>query len=102
MFSSDSPFDLLTRSGSTSYISISQPLNEPWDGTDTYFPSTVVSLRLHSKEERWNTSNPCGILNINRKDTLTDYHSITSPEIELALFARVNARAIQKSRAMIS
>ena len=65
-----------SRSGSTSYNVASSPLDQMWDGTVSTFPSFVVSSRLRANEGKWNTSAPQGILKINGKDILTNYHSI--------------------------
>ena len=99
-FASTDPFDLSSRAGASAYQLSSSPLDELWDGTVASFPSMVVSLRLRSRECRWNAPSPQGILKVGGQDILTNYHSITNANIETARTNRTNSRAIQNSKAM--
>ena len=71
------PFDLGSRSGSYAFSKASAPLDKPWDGTIEQLPSFIISLRVRASEVRWNSPAPQGILDINRSNLLTDYHSLT-------------------------
>ena len=99
-FASNDPFDLSSRSGSTAYTSCSAPLDQIWDGDVSNFPSFVVVLRLRAKEGKWDAAGDTGILQVDGKDILTEYHSITNQHIEDARIARTNDRALQNSKAM--
>ena len=99
-FQADVPYNLASRLGSQAYADVSAPLDDIWDGTVNSFPSFVVALSLRAEEAKWNAAAPNGILDINGKNMLTEYHSITEVDITTARTNRVDTRAIQNSRAM--
>lgn len=113
-FASSDAFDLSSRSGAAAYATASAPLDDIWDGDTSTFPSFVISLRIRAREGGWDavgttdavtgvfTPNPTNIIDINDKNILTEYHSITDQEITTASTARVNNRAIQNSKAMFA
>ena len=101
-FATNDPFDLSSRVGSNAFLSSSAPLDVIWDGDVANFPSFVVALRLRAKEAKWDAAGDSGILTISGKDILTEYHSISTTDIEAARTARTNNRALQNSRAMYS
>ena len=108
-FASNDQFDLLSR-----YATISVPLDNFWNGDTSTFPSYGVSLRIRTKEEKWDapdttnattvvlTPDPTNILNVANKNILTKYHSITYTKIEATTTACLNDRAIQNSISMFS
>ena len=99
-FQEDVPFDLSTRAASQTYIDISAPLQDEWDGNVATFPSFIVSLQMRDAEGKWNQAVPHGILTINGRNGLTDYHSVTDAEITTAYANRTDTRSIQSSTAM--
>ena len=99
-FKADQPYNLSTRSGFQAYTDMSAPLEEMWDVTVATFPSFVVALRLRAEEGNWNAPSPHGILTIDDKDVLKEYHSITDTQVETAQKARTNTRAIQNATCM--
>ena len=99
-FKADQPYNLASRSGFQAYTDMSSPLEEMWDGTVATFPSFVVALRLRAEEGNWNAASPHGILTIDKKDVLKEYHSITDTQVETAQKARTNTRAIQNATCM--
>jgi hypothetical protein len=84
LFSSNAPFDLSTRTGSSAFTTASAALDNPWDGTVENFPVFIISLHIRSGEVRWNSAAPTGILDINGNNLLTDYHSVTDTDVENA------------------
>ena len=93
-FQSNDSFDLSSRSGSMTYERISAPLDEPWDGDVSKFPSFVTELRIRAAEGKWDLDQDPGILIIRNKNILTDCHSISDAEIEAARVARTSDRAL--------
>ena len=49
-FTSNDPFDLSTRSGSSAYAQVSFQLDTVWNGDVSSFPSCIVSLRIRARE----------------------------------------------------
>ena len=76
--------------------------NNIWDGDVSTFPSLVVSLRLRSKETKWDANNDIGILAFDNKDIPTDYYSINVAKINAAQTTCINNRAIQSTKDTIS
>ena len=99
-FTSNDPFDLASRAGSTAFTTACSKLDETWDGTAETFPAFVIALRVRAVEANWTAAAPHGITTIATKDLLTQYHSITDTEIQLQRTSRTNDRAIQNSKAM--
>ena len=99
-FSSNNAFDLGTRSGSAAYEKISSPLDVLWDGAVETFPSFVVALRIRARKGKWDAPGNTGILTVDAKNVLTDYHSVTDAQITAAGVSRTNDRAVQNCRAM--
>ena len=93
-------FDLSSRLGSSAYDKINSPLDTSWKGDVSTFPLFVVLLRIRTREGKWNSVGPEGILTVAGKKILTEYHSISDADIEAAQNARANDRAIQNSKAM--
>ena len=99
-FKADEPFDLSTRQGSQVYNDSSALLDETWDGSVATFPSFIVSLQLRASEANWNAAAPHGILTVDDKDILNEYHSVTEEKVKDARTARTDSRAQQNARAM--
>lgn len=99
-FDSSAPFDLSSRAGSVAFAAASAALDESWDGSVETFPSFIVTLRIRASEVKWNAVAPQGILTFGGNNLLTHYHSVTDTDIETALTARVDPRAVQNARAL--
>ena len=98
-FIEDQLFNLATRTGGQAYTNISAPLNDEdiWDSSVATFPSFVVALRLQVEEGKCNAAAPHGILTIDARNIVSDYHSITDAQINTVRINRVNNRAIQNA-----
>jgi len=94
------PFDLSTRAASQVYIDVLAPLQDEWDVNVATFPSSIVSLKMRAAEGKWNQAVPHGILTINGRNVLTDYHSVMDAEITTAYANRTYTCAIQNSTAI--
>ena len=81
-FASNDPFDLSTRSGATAYEKVSSPLDVLWNGAVSSFPSFVVSLRIRAREAKWDSAGDTGITEVDGKNILTEYHSISDDDIK--------------------
>jgi len=99
-FVTNDAFDLSSRVGSSVFVSASAPLGIIWDGDISNIPSFVVALRLHAKEGKWDAAGDTGILTIDGRDILTNYHSIYTVDVDTACTNRTNDRALQNSRTM--
>ena len=93
-FQADVPYNLASRLGSQAYADVSALLDDTWDGTVNTFPLFVVALNLRAEEGKWNAPAPNEILNINGKNMLTEYHSITEVDIATACTRRTDNHAI--------
>ena len=101
-FESIHPFDLVSRAGSYAFAKASAPLDETWDSTIKQSPSFVISLCVCASEVHWNAPAPQGILDINKSNLLTYYHSLTIIQVDNASATPVDPRATQNARAMYS
>ena len=99
-FQADVPYNRASMLSSQAYADVSEPLDDIWDGMVNIFPLFVVGLNLRAEEDKWNAPAPNGILDINGKNMLTEYHSITEVDIDAPCTSRTNNRAIQNGRAM--
>ena len=99
MVSTD-PFGISSHTGASAYQISPSTLDELWDSAAASVPSFVVSLILRAREGRWNVSAPQGIIESSGQDILTNYHSITNAEIEIARTTCANTWATQNSKAM--
>ena len=59
-------------------------------------PSFVIKLRIRAQERKWDAPGDQGILNIDGKNILTEYHSITETQINTASTACTNNHSIKK------
>jgi len=99
-FSTNDTFDLSSRVESSAFVSASAPLDIICYVDISNLPSFFVGLRLRAKEGDWDAAGDTGILIINGRDILTDYHSIYAVDIDTARTNRTNDRALQNSRAI--
>jgi len=99
-FAINDAVDLSSRVGSSAFVPGSAPLDIIWDGDVSNFPSFVVALCLWTKEGTLHAVGDTGILIIDRRDILINYHSIYTVDTDTARTNHTNDRALQNSRAM--
>ena len=90
LFTSGRGLNLETRTGIQAFEDMSKPLLQIWDGKISSFPSVVKNLRLRTNKVKWNSTGAPGILQVDRRDILTSYHSLTDVMIETARITRTS------------
>ena len=103
LFGPARPFDLSTRAGMEAFNQSSKSLDKTFGGDVNDWPEFLTDLQLRASRVKWDAAAPNGILTINGRKLLTEYHHIADVDTTAATQQHVangDHRAIQNNRAL--